>query len=252
MQSKHDAIHPQKHDAAPDSADMPKQRTAPDPRVAANLRRLMNQRTMSQSELSRLSKVGQSTISRILNGEDSPSTRTLTKVAAVFGVSHDEFFRGAVEAISPDSGYLQPVALQQNGYPSPLVVKREVPVIGIARMSEEGVYSELASAGADMMVECSTHDPKAYAIINHGGAMYPAIRDGWLLVIEPSAKPTPGEYVLVALRDGTKMVKELMFARPDQIGLMACNSGQLQTVSADDVEYMHSIGPLIPPSRWRL
>lgn len=61
---------------------MTKQRTAPNPNVAINLKFLMDQRPElgSQPLLAKRSGVGQTTIGRILRGEVSPTAENLRKI----------------------------------------------------------------------------------------------------------------------------------------------------------------------------
>jgi phage repressor protein C with HTH and peptisase S24 domain len=254
MQSLRQAVHPLKHTEAPDDGGMAKTRTAPDPRLAANLERLMRLREISQSKLSATSKVGQSTISRILAGEDSPTARTLQKLAIALNVEVQEFYKDT-SADSPKGGGVnvrqvtdQPPGVQYAGV---LPKSNRVPVRGIARMTEDGVFTELTADTQGIEVDCITSDPEAYAVIMRGDAMYPAIRDGWVLVIEPTRRPVPGEYVLITMRDGRKMVKELMYQRGDQVAALRVNNAELVSLRAAEIEAVHAIGPMIPPSCWR-
>lgn len=249
METLAQTVDPQKHSVAGDDSPMPKTKTAPDPRVAENLRRLMRQKEYSQLKLQQISKVGQSTISRLLAGEDSPTTRTLAKLAGAFGVSVDEFFRSSADDPRKDAAF-DVTNTEGHVYAGALPTTKEVPVIGIAKMSEDGVYTDLA-ATSGLKVECSTRDKKAYGIIMRGDALYPAIRDGWVLVVEPSSELAAGEYVLACLKDGRKMVRELMYSRRDSVALLQPNSGQVLTVPRDEIDSLHAIGPMIPPSRWR-
>lgn len=253
MQSLRHAIHPLKHIEAPDDGGMAKTRTAPDPRLAANLLRLMKQREYSQSKLSEVSKVGQSTISRILAGEDSPTARTLAKLATALGVGVEEFYREQTTD-TPNSGVsaVNKVTSPKPSiqYAGPLPKVNRVPILGIARMTEEGVFTDTIDAGG-LHVDSTSADPDAYAIIMRGDAMYPAIRDGWVLVVEPNRRPVAGEYVLITLTDGRRMVKELMYQRGDQVAALRVNNAELVSLRANEVASVHPIGAMIPPSCWR-
>ncbi len=104
---------------------------------------------------------------------------------------------------------------------------RGVPVVGTARMGEHGYYEELAYATGhgDGSVEGYSSDPNAYALKVRGDSMYPAIRDGTFVVIEPNGRCVVGEYVSVVMRDGRKMVKELVYDKADSVTLMSVNGG---------------------------
>jgi phage repressor protein C with HTH and peptisase S24 domain len=245
-------VHPQKHTHAPDSGAMPKQRVAPDARIAANLRRLMEEKELSQLKLGEVASVGQSTISRILAGEDSPTSRTLAKLAGALGVTVNEFFRDVVAADQGPRHY-PATDTQPPEYAGTLPAVRRVPVIGTAKLGQDGWYDELSTAigGGDGYVAVSTSDKNAYALIVRGDSMYPAIRDGWVVVVEPNGTPAAGEYVLVALRDGRKMVKELLYGRRDSVAVISVNGGERITIARDEVEFIHAISAVIPPSKWK-
>lgn len=130
---------------------------------------------------------------------------------------------------------------------------RRVPVVGTAKMGPDGYYDEISAiAGAgDGFVEISTRDPGAYALRLRGMSMFPAIRDGWYVVISPSATPCEGEYVLLRLRDGRKMVKELLFRRNGAIEVMSVNGGERFRVELSELDDLQAVAAVVSPSHWR-
>ncbi len=54
--------------------------------------------------------------------------------------------------------------------------------------------------GGDGYVPSLTAGPNAYAVKGTGDSMYPAIRNGWYVVCDPDAVPTPTEFVEVQLK----------------------------------------------------
>lgn len=251
MQSLIEYVHPPKHIHPPDSGAMVKQRTAPDPRIATNLSRLMKAGELSQAGLAAASGVGQSTISRILHGDDSPTSRTLAKLANALNVTVDEFFRSEVTADGDKGPY---AAADNPRFESagPIRRIRQVPVVGTVKVGDEGYFEEVSQepAGAGH-VEASTTDTGAYALRVRGDSLHPAIRDGWIIVIEPQGQVTAGEYVLVGLKSGRKMIKELLYQRRDSVAVMSVNSDTRLSVPTDELEFVHSIGAVFPPSKWK-
>lgn len=131
-----------------------------------------------------------------------------------------------------------------------------VAVVGTARLGDNGYYEEISSmAGAgDGSVLAQSDDPNAYALRVRGDSMFPAIRDGWYVVIEPNATPTPGEYVLIKLRDGQKMVKELILQRADSITVVSVNGDKRRTIMSDEIDNHYGIQAVVSilaPSKWR-
>lgn len=130
---------------------------------------------------------------------------------------------------------------------------RRVPVVGTAKMGDDGYYEEMSAeiGGGDGHVDVQTEDPNAYCLRVRGNSMWPAIRDGWYVVVEPNAKPTVGEYVLVKLNNGKKMVKELLYQRSTSIEIMSVNGEHRLTVYNDELLDLQAIGGVVPPSKWK-
>lgn len=130
---------------------------------------------------------------------------------------------------------------------------RSIPIVGTAKMGEDGYYEEISSipGAGDGHVDMATGDPDAYGLRVRGSSMAPAIRDGWYVLIEPNAAPAVGEYVLVKLRDGRKMVKELLYQRRDSIEVLSVNNGERLTIYAEELEAMQAVAAVVSPSKWK-
>jgi len=130
---------------------------------------------------------------------------------------------------------------------------RRVPVVGTAKMGEDGFFdefSEMPGAG-DGHIEIATEDPNAYCLRVKGQSMFPAIRDNWYVLIEPNGTPREGEYVLLKLLDGRKMVKELLFRRGNAIEVMSVNGGERLSFELSELDGMQPVGAVVSPSKWR-
>lgn len=132
---------------------------------------------------------------------------------------------------------------------------RQVPVVGTAKMGQDGFYDEISSVPGvgDGHIEIATEDPNAYCLRVRGQSMFPAIRDGWYVLIEPNGEPQEGEYVLIKLRDGRRMVKELMYRRKLSIEVMSVNGGERLSFDYSDLDErgMQAVGAVVSPSKWR-
>lgn len=130
-----------------------------------------------------------------------------------------------------------------------------VPVVGTAKMGDNGFYEEISAipGAGDGVIETYSKDQDAYALKVRGDSMSPAIRDGWFVIIEPRASPTVGEYVLVKLRNGKRMVKELLYQRADSIAVMSIKGENRQTIlneELDDHGGLQAVAGILPPSKW--
>lgn len=130
---------------------------------------------------------------------------------------------------------------------------RRVPVVGTAKLGDDGFFEEFSAiAGAgDGHIEIATEDPNAYCLRVRGMSMHPAIRDGWYVLIEPNGTPKEGEYILLRFTNGKKMVKELLFQRPDSIQVMSVNGEDRFPVELKELEDFQAVGAVVSPSKWR-
>lgn len=133
---------------------------------------------------------------------------------------------------------------------------RLVPVVGTARLGDNGFYEEISSvAGSgDGLVDAYSTDPNAFALRVKGDSMFPAIRDGWYVVVEPNSAPQPGDYVLIKLKSGQKMVKELLMQRQDSITVSSVNGDVRKTIDSGDIEAhygVQSVAAIVSPKKWR-
>lgn len=215
----------------------------------------------TQEQLGRRYKIGnQSMVSQYLHGRAKLDLEAALKFAAAFGCAVADFSpRLANEAaraaqkdpnspgFSLDRGDL--FSGGSSGEPVPMHPVRKIQVTAVGKMlSEDQVELQVGAGG---YVHASTNDPEAYAIVMKGDEAYPAIRHGWALVIEPNAKPTLGEFVLLKLRDGRDLVVELLMRGEESVTVMAPNGTRRTTHDMDDVEAILAIGAQVPPSHIR-
>ena len=130
---------------------------------------------------------------------------------------------------------------------------QRIPVVGTAKMGSDGYYYELEHpvGHGDGFIEAHSSDGNAYALRVKGDSMHPAIKHGQIVLIEPGGSCLPGENILVAMRDGRRMLKELVAVREDSITVMSVNGGGRDTFERRDVEFVHSVAAVFSSSKWR-
>ncbi len=130
---------------------------------------------------------------------------------------------------------------------------RGVPVRGTARVGEDGDLSISVSRGTaqgDGMLDIRIDDPTAYALRIKGMSLFPSIRDGWYLVLQPGRKTHEGEYALLQLQDGRRLIRELLYHRDTTVEVLAVNSQSRELFDLADVKAAEPISAIVPPSRW--
>lgn len=170
------------------------------------------------------------------------------KAARELGISPDWLANGSGDrraSLSPE-----PPHLEHSGSPRTM---RRVPVVGTARLGENGYYEELQHPPGfgDGWVDGYSADPNAYALRVKGDSMHPAIRHGSFVVVEPNGACVPGEYVVILMRDGRKMVKELVIERPGEIVVESVNGNRRLTFEKVEIDRMHAVAAVVAPSKWR-
>ncbi len=126
-----------------------------------------------------------------------------------------------------------------------------VPVKSYSKMGMDGYYTEMGylGNGGDGYVPSLTAGPNAYAVRGTGDSMYPAIRNGWYVVCDPDAEPTPTEFVEVQLKDGRRTIKEFIGIVNDVLHLLAVNGEARMTIDMEDVSAIVAVSDIIPPSK---
>lgn len=130
---------------------------------------------------------------------------------------------------------------------------KAVPIVGTAKMGDDGYYEELSPVvgAGDGHIEIATEDPNAYGLRVRGQSMFPAIRDGWYVLVEPNGQPRIGEYVLLKLNNGKKMVKELINHRQGSFEVMSVNGGVRMSFDVTEIDSVQAVGAVVSPSKWR-
>ncbi len=216
-------------------------------RLAAKLR----EHDWSEGELARRSGVSQPTIHRIITGEShDPRQANVEKIAKALGVTAHWLRHGGPEDHAVKE---RPSAYEQNVKPGPDILTpfRPIKIVGTAQMGSEGYWYALDEG--DGTVDVPSRDPGAYALRLRGDSMAPAIRSGWIAVCEPNHSWVPGEYVMIRLVDGESMVKELLYANDTEVSVMSVNDAfGRRTIPVEQIETIHYVGAILPPSKVRL
>lgn len=139
-----------------------------------------------------------------------------------------------IAAISVATGYPMPLMGAQASKAEPSNVeaapqmrqRKGIPVVGEVKGGDDGYLDELQYpvGHGEGTVDYPTADPNAYALRVRGDSMHPRYRAGEFIVVEPSIEAQPGDDVVVALRDGRKLLKELNWRRDGEAQLLSVNN----------------------------
>lgn len=197
-------------------------------------KREMEARGISQEQMAEWLGVTQGAVGHWLNGKREPKLETINQLLGLLSLpqlSMAAFGATALEAGPPLSRPFQ-----------------RTKIVGTAQLGPDGYWDALAAA--DGWLDVPTTDPDAYSLRVKGESMAPAIRSGWVVWCEPNHQLIPGEYVMVRCTDGQSMVKELLYENAEEVSLMAVNDGYGRlTIARSDIEQIHYVGGIVPPSK---
>ncbi|MCJ0972709.1 Cro/Cl family transcriptional regulator [Pseudomonas sp. PS1] len=183
--------------------------------------------------------------SKWLRAESIPEKENMRPLASWLGVN--------AQWLEYGDGPMRGGAEASNVEPGPPIVSpyRAIPIVGTAQMGTEGYWYALDEA--DGVVDVYSRDAGAYALRLKGNSMAPAIKSGWIAVIEPNNRFMPGEYVMVRLVDGECMLKELLYANDVEVSLASANDAyDRRTIPIEQVEQIHAVGAIVAPSKVRV
>lgn len=128
-----------------------------------------------------------------------------------------------------------------------------IPIIGfaIATPDEDGYFDDMGFPPGTGMgyIVWTSRDPNAYALQVKRESMAPRIRPGEYIVIEPSFQATPGDDVLVKMKNGRRMVKRLTAQRKADVALGSINRAHKDLViDMTEIDAIQRVGAVLPRS----
>lgn len=189
----------------------------------------------TQQQVAKEVGMGQGTLSELMKiGTGSAFT---TQIAKACGVDAHWLATGEGEMLltKEPSNVAQAPALR---------TARQIPVVGEVKGGDDGYLHELQYpvGHGDGFVEYWCRDGNAYALRVRGDSMHPRYRAGEFVVVTPSIEAQQGSDVVVALKDGRKLLKQLNWKRGDEIQLLSINNHFApMTISLDAVLAVHRV-----------
>lgn len=136
----------------------------------------------------------------------------------------------------------------------PEVMLKEVAVVGTTQAGPDVAWEELGyppGYGADYL-DAPSKDPRAYALRVKGASMAPRMREGEVILVEPSLQAQPGDEVVVKTRRGDVMVKTLISIRNEEVTLDSISPDFDRIVlPASDCLFMHVVAGVFRASSVR-
>lgn len=142
--------------------------------------------------------------------------------------------------------------LSQSKLNTGLIVKSQVPVIGTLTMGADDMFELRSSPDGQPIghVPAFADQANFYAVRVFGDELYPAVRHGACLVVDPAGAAVEGELVLLESTDGYYLVCELVADRGDTITVLPANGGQRKTHERSRFAAVHPVVDIAAASRF--
>ena len=124
-------------------------------------------------------------------------------------------------------------------------VVHRIPIIGYAQTGRQGFFDDAGyptGSGWDEVDFPNIGDNHAYALEVSGESMEPVYRDGDTIIVSPQANVRRGDRVVVRIKDGDVLAKQLVRQTAHRIELLSINRDHADiTLKVEDVEWMARI-----------
>jgi phage repressor protein C with HTH and peptisase S24 domain len=118
-------------------------------------------------------------------------------------------------------------------------------MIGLSEAAANGYFDERGfptAKGWDEIAFPAVNDERVYALEVSGSALEPVYRDGTVLVVSPAATVRRGDRVIVKMRAGEVLAKEMRRRTAKSIELRALGAQPTErTLAVDDVLWIARI-----------
>jgi phage repressor protein C with HTH and peptisase S24 domain len=155
-----------------------------------------------------------------------PSTESVSKILAATGDSLAEF-------------------VAQMGEDNASVLAQRVPVIGYAQAGDNGYFDDAGyptGNGWDEVLFPQISDLHAFALEISGTSMEPIYNDGDTIVVSPAAGIRRGDRVVVKIKDGEVMAKQLSRQSARKIELTSLNKTPPdRSLDVEEIDWMARI-----------
>jgi repressor LexA len=194
----------------------------------------------SAADIAERMGVHPSFVAQLKRGSKPITDQTLASIAKAARVPRTELEADVVIGDAAGS--------QVDAEPGPSVLLSTTPIVGDTRAGPNAYYLEYGYPAGDSeeVVETPAKNAQTYALRVRGGSMYPRMREGDVVTVDPTAEPVAGVDVIVATNDGEVMVKTLAYDRGDEIALDSLTE-QRRAIQKDQIQFMHMVIGIHPP-----
>lgn len=206
----------------------------------------------NQSELARVIGVKPQSIQYLCNPHSGAQGSMHTPaLARALGVLSDWLARG--EGEPSDIEHVK-VGTRSPSVPYTLASFEQIEVVGTFRVDTQGLVERLDLPGgeSDGHIRTPLYVGKARAVRVKGSGLSPYAKDGQFLLLQLAGDDLePEEIVVLTLRSGQVMIRELMYKRDDSLIVLPVHGGHPDAIDRKDIARIDVIACVVPRRWWR-
>lgn len=206
----------------------------------------------NQSELARVIGVKPQSIQYLCNPlSGAQGSMHTPALARELGVLSDWLARG--EGEPTDIEHVK-VGTRSTTVPYTLAGFEQAEVVGTYRVHEHGMVERLDLPGgeSDGHIRTPLYVGKARAVRVKGNGLSPYAKDGQFLLLQLAGDDLePEEIVVLTLRNGQVMIRELMYKRDDSLIVLPVHGGHPDAIDRKDIMRVDAIVCVVPRRWWR-
>lgn len=190
------------------------------------------------------------TVRSLMNGTRNITAKTAQRFSRFLRVPAEWLlYGGTISESQPPTEPAVPIpgatdGLQRHLRPlGPLTPgEKNLPIRGFAKGGAEGFFLDQGElAGMTFRPEILAGVKDAYALEMWNDSMHPALKHGHLILVHPRKTPMPGDDVLVILKDGQVLAKELVRRTEKFLILRQWNPAEELRLDMSKVDKIHLI-----------
>jgi len=177
---------------------------------------------------------------------------TLSKLADFLGLPLSHFIGTGGEP-KPERKPLKMIDEVEDA-PTPMGRQRYLPVVGVVQAGPDGLLTidDYPVGFGDGAVPYWAKCENAYALRVRGESMSPRYLPGEFVAVDPCFEVQPSQEVIVLKRDGTRMIKRLMWMRDGQAAFESINKDYKNIIlEMEEIDGMHRVLGIVPSFAFR-
>ncbi|EIP3426683.1 helix-turn-helix transcriptional regulator [Salmonella enterica] len=200
---------------------------------------------LSQESVGHMLGISQGAVSQILTGKNQITLDKAELFAKILGVPVEAFSPTLAAKINRLAQNVSPDTFEYAGILKP----GRTPVTGEAVLGVNGMIEFLKEHHGWLNIHST--DPDAFVLLVRGDSLWPRVKSGEFLVIEPNTPIEPGDDVLVELVSGEQLIRQVSLIREDEYQFVSiAGDNRPFTTQSAQIQSIQFISAIVKRSRY--